>query len=204
MTPAFTVWRFSAYDTPVRMLPSRRPGRFNGPGDPPTQYFSLHPWGPWAELLRWEDRRTSADALQVATRLWVARCALAGPVVRLDFQEAASRGVDPSALVGDDHAVCQGLAREERARGTSALVVPSAALPGTDNLVVLGPGAVVPWQVPPVDEVDVPAAVSADRAGPPLALLPLVRYRGQPHAGLDAFSAGSTFRLPEPVPTPLA
>lgn len=200
---SFVAWRFAAYDTPVRNLPSRREGRYNTAASPPTQYLALHPWGPWAELLRWEDRRQEQDVVDVSTRLWVVRLRVDAPVQRVGFADTATLGLRPEELVSEDYTACQGVAKSARARGVGALVVPSAALPGTENLIVLGPRVVSAWTSEPVDEGDVPASVSADRAGPPRALLPHVRWRGAAHAGLAAWQAGDEPIFPDPVPTPL-
>lgn len=204
MVQNLDAWRISAYDTPVRNIPSRRAGRFNAAGDPPTQYLCLHPWGPWAEMLRWEDRRTPHDATALQTRVWALRVRIDGPVQRVTFDNAPLHGLTADDLVSESYAACQQLGRTMRASGVSALIVPSAALPGAENLVVLGPRVMTAWLVDPVDEVDVPAAVAADRAGAPLAVLPHVRWRSASHAALDAWGAGHPFRFHEPVPTPMA
>lgn len=203
MTEILFGWRIAAYDTPVRTLPSRRSGRYNAPSDPPTQYLCLHPWGPWAETLRWEDRRDLAEALQLRTRVWAVRVLVDGLLERVTFANAVSYGVTPDDLVAETYGACQGLARDARTRGVAALIVPSAALPGSENLVLLGPRVMTAFQATPVDDVDVPAAVSADRAGPPLSVLPFVRWRGSSHSGLQAALAGIDHALREPVPTPL-
>jgi RES domain-containing protein len=199
-----TAWRIAAWDTPLWIAGSRRAGRYNRAGDPPTQYLCLHPWGPWAELLRWSDRRTREEAAELSTRLWSVRLTLPAAPRRITFDDAAGMGIDAADLVSDDHTVCQELADEARSRGDSSVVVPSAALAGTENLVVFGPRAMSPWQLPPVDvDVDVPAAVAGDRAGSPLAVLPHVRWRGEPHRGLAGWQAGRPYTFLEPVPTPL-
>jgi hypothetical protein len=76
--------------------------------------------------------------------------------------------------------------------------VPSAALPGTNNVVLFGERAAAPYGVDPVSPVDVPAAITADRARPPLGLLGRVRRRGAPCAALEAWRADEPFRFVEP------
>jgi hypothetical protein len=199
-----TTWRIAAWDTPLWIAPSRRGGRYNRAGDPPTQYLCLHPWGPWAELLRWSDRRTEREAAELSTRLWSVRLGLEEPPRRITFADAAQLGIDASDLVAEDFTDCQELADEARRRGDSSLIVPSAALPGTETLVVLGARALSPWHLAPVDAtVDVPAAVASDRAGSPLAVLPFVRWRGDPHLALSEWQAGRPYLFLEPTPTPL-
>jgi hypothetical protein len=199
-----TAWRIAAWDTPLWISPSRRAGRYNRLGDPPTQYLCLHPWGPWAEMLRWSDRRTEVRAAELSTRLWSVRLVLPDPPRPITFDDAASMGIQAEDLVSEDYAVCQDLADELRGQGVSALMVPSAALPGTETLVALGARALSPWHLAPVDTtVDVPAAVSGDRAGAPLAVLPYVRWRGEPHRGLREWQAGRPHVFLEPTPTAL-
>lgn len=198
-------WRRADWDTPLWALPNTRAGRYNRGGDAGTQYFCLHPWGAWAEVLRWEDRRTVEEAADLTSRLWSIRLRLAQPPVRVTFDEASQHGLRPEDLVAEDHRSCQQLAEQVRAAGATALVVPSAALPGTESLIVFGPRVLLPWAVDAVDpEVDVPGAVTADRAGAPLAVLPHVRWRGTEHTGLTAWRAGSGRPFLEPVPTPLS
>lgn len=202
--PTFTAWRHAAYDTPVRTLPSRRNGRDNTVHSEPTQYFALHPWGPRAELLRWEDRPREQDVLDARGRLWVVRLVVDGPMEIVGFLKAAAFGLKVSDLVADDYTACQDLARRARSRGAVALLVPSAALPGTENLVVLGPRVASPWTNDPVADVDAPAAVTADRAGPPLVLVDHVRWRGQDHAGLAAWADGRRNRIGSGAYAPVA
>lgn len=121
----------------------------------------------------------------------------------MTFENAETLGVTPEDLVAEDYAACQDLADRARADGELALNVPSAALPGTNNLILLGPRVLIPWQLAPVDSgLDTPAAVTADHARAPLAVLPHVRWRGAPHAGLDAWKTGHPLIFLEPVPTP--
>ena len=199
-----TAWRVAAWDSPLWIAPNRRAGRYHRAGDPPTQYLCTHPWGPWAEMLRWDDRRTESEAAELSTRLWSVRVVLTAPPREITFDDAVSLGIDAADLVSEDYTVCQELADEARRRGESALIVPSAALPGTETVVILGPRVLSPWQFPPIDiQVDVPAAVAGDRAGAPLAVLPHVRWRGDPHRQLVAWKAGAAPQFLEPVPTPL-
>ena len=88
-----------------------------------------------------------------------------------------------------DHERCRAFAdalRNERS-APPLLRVPSAALPGTENLVIFGPRVAIPWNVEPIDESELSVSVAAEQARPPDALLDLVRFRGEAHAGLDAW-----------------
>lgn len=195
-------WRLAAWDTPLWVHPNRAAGRFNPPGTGPVQYWSLHPLTPWAELLRGQDLTQRERLRDVRSRLWVARLRVAA--VELGFGEARAHGLEAAELVDDDRTACQRLgARCLAGDGPGALIVPSAALPGTRNLVLFGPRVASPFAADPVDaDVDVPTTVAADDARPLDGLLDLVRFRGAPHAELEAWAAGRRFRLQEP-PAPL-
>jgi hypothetical protein len=194
------VWRLAGWDTPLWSGPNRRAGRYNRAGAGSTQYMCLHPWGPWAEILRWENRRTADEAAELSGRVWSLRVTLPTPPRRIGFDDAPALSVAPDDLVSEDYTVCQDLADEARNAGELALVVPSAALPGTESLVLFGPRVMIPWLLEPVDiDVDVPATVTAERAGPPLEVLDSVRWRGAPHRGLEDWRAGrSSYFLERP------
>ena len=132
-------------------------------------------------------------------RTWALRVELDG-LPRIGFAQAQTHGLRPGDLVSDDLRACQRLADRLRAAGAPGAIVPSAALPGTDNLVLFGERAAAPYALDPRSAVDVPAAMTADRAGPPLGLLARVRLRGSPHAGLEAWRGGEPFRFVEPPP----
>ena len=77
-------------------------------------------------------------------------------------------------------------------------ICPSAALPGTRNLVLLGPRVAVPYDLTPVAEVDIPASITADGARPLHTLLEAVRHYGDPHAEFEAWRRGQPFEFSEP------
>jgi RES domain-containing protein len=186
-------YRLAGWDTPLWASPNRRAGRFHAEGDPPTQYWSLHPMTPWAELLRYDDRRTPEEADDVRARLWVGRLELDG-VRRIGFADASRVQLVDADLVDDDWSACQALARRlrSRRRGPVGLRVPSAALPGTENVVLFGERVAAPYQVDPVDRrLDVPVAHAAESARPLAELLPFVRWRGEPHPGDVTFAQPS-------------
>lgn len=185
-----TGYRAAAYDTPLWVNPNRTPGRYNGPGSPPTQYLCGHPSGPWAELLRFHDERDPAALVGLRTRLWAVR--VPEPILHVTFDNAETFGIAPSDLVDDDWAACQGLAARVRADAhlPDTLCVPSAALPGTVNYVILGPRLAVPFDASPLDVEDLPAAHAAEDARCLAALLDLVCFRGSPHAGYAAWAGG--------------
>jgi hypothetical protein len=192
-------YRWTDYDTPLWVNPSRSPGRWHRPGAQPTQYWSLHPLGPWAEYARAFGIVNPADLVGIASRTWAALFTLdPDAVAEITFDTAAEWSITADELVGDDHTACQNLG--DRVRTThQALIAPSAALPGTQNLIAFGPRAISPYAVAPPDpEQDVPAAVTADRGRPPTAILDFVCHRGVAHSGLALWKVGQPIAVPGP------
>ena len=130
-------------------------------------------------------------------RTWALRIELAG-LVRIGFAEAAEHGLRPGDLVSDDLRACHRLADRLRAAGAPGAIVPSAALPGTENVVLFGERAAAPYPLEPLSRIDVPASLTADGGRPPRGLLERVRRRGEPHPALEAWRAGEPFRFAEP------
>lgn len=206
-------FRISTWDTPLYVNPPRRSGRFHKAGSPPTQYICLHPLGPWAEFLRNRDLHLPEDTADLRLNVWALKLNLDN-ALELGFEEAERETEDlkitPEDLVGDDHAACRQLA--DRLRGDSAapktIVVPNAALPGTRNVVIFGPRVQIPYEWEPIDYGDIPACAVTKASQPPEGLLEQVRFRGQPHAELDAWRTGRRFELAdlqeEPVVVPHA
>jgi hypothetical protein len=191
-------FRLAAWRRPLRTEPSRVAGRFHRvTEESPTQYLCLHPLGPWAEFLRGSGLRTPEQLALVRHRAWALRIDLSG-LVRIGFDEAPQHGLRPGDLVSDDLRACHRLADRLRAAGVPGAIVPSAALPGTGNVVLFGARAAAPYLNEPLSAVDVPASLTADGGRPPLGLLARVRRRGGPHAALEAWLVGEPFRFSEP------
>ena len=195
MTGIVTAFRLATWRRPLRTEPSRVAGRFHAATDEePTQYLCLHPLGPWAEFMRAEGLD---DVTQIAQRVWATRVDLRD-ILRVGFETAGAHGLRPGDLVSDDHRACRRLAARARAGGARGLVVPSAALPGTENLVLFGARVSSPWTAVALGPLDVPAGLTADGARPPAGLQRFVRHRGSPHAGLEAWRAGDDSPFGEP------
>ena len=190
-------YRFAAYATPLRTVPASQPARFNsGAEHDPTQYLSLHPLGPLAELMRNADLRTEAQVRAVQTRTWALDVPLAG-LREITFDTAGRFGIAAEELVADDHGACRQLAARLRSR-TQGLVVPSAALPGTRNVVLFGPRVAAPYLTEPVSAIDVPAGITAEQGRPLTSLLDVVRFVGDPHPTLEAWRQGTSVGFVEP------
>lgn len=173
-------YRLSSWESPVRTEPSRLDGRYHRAGElEPTQYFCLHPLGPWAELMRARDLRTPEQVLAMRERTWAAVLDVEG-FVRIGFEDAREHGLRPGDLVSTDYRACQRLADRMRGLGVPGLIVPSAALPGTENVVVFGARVAAPYTLEaPVSAIDVPASLTAEDGRPLLSLLERVVYRGE-------------------------
>ena len=169
-------YRQADYLTPVRASQAqRRPGRFHrGTEEEPTQYFCLHPLGPHAEALRRFDRRTREGARRLDLRMWAMKVPDDG-LLDLEFDER---------WVADDWDACQDLADMLRESGARGLITPSAALPGTRNVVLFGPFSASPYDVP-VRVGEIPASITGEHGSALETLVALVRFRGQPHPGRD-------------------
>jgi hypothetical protein len=199
-------FRLAAYETPLWATPNFSPGRYNGAGDGCTQYLSLHPMTPWGELLRNEDRRDRDQALLLRASIWAVKILLEEDPLEVTFDTATDLGITPVDLVSDDQSACRALAqsfREDDA-GPRAFVAPSAALPGTRNLVLLDPFVALSYELSPVAPEDLPVAMVAQDGRCPEGLWNLVHYRGTPtiHSALDAWQSEDEFEFVEPPVSP--
>jgi hypothetical protein len=192
--PQRVLFRLSGWDTPLWANPNRAAYRYNRAGQAPTQYLAAHPLGPFAQYLRAQDRRGPERLAELRARLWALRLPEGLDELRIGFDEARDHGILEGDLVSDEYGACQDLADQLRADSAAPriLVVPSAALPGTENVVILGPRVAVPWDVEPVDDSEISCSILAEQAQPPAGLLALVRFRGDLHAGFEAWTTGET------------
>ena len=200
MTFAATTFRLANYETPLWALPNPTDGRYNRAGTGPTQYLSLHPMTPWAEVLRNEDRRTRERALLLRYPIWAVKLELAEAPLRLTFGAAGKHGLDPEDLVSDDEGACQAFA--EGVRGSvSAFTAPSTALPGTTNLVILEPAVVTFYEAEPVAAEDLPTAMVAQDGRCPEGLWDLVHFKASrtTHPGLHAWREQREHEFEEPI-----
>lgn len=199
-----TAYRIANHDTPFWVSPNRSAGRYNRAFEGATQYLSLHPLGCAAEYLRGQDLRTIELARERLIRIWVVEVDLGGSAI-LDFDQASTHGLDPWDLVSDDEGACREWAAALRTRSEAAAtwVVPSAALPGTDNIVIFGERVIAPFHSPPIDAaVDLPATIVGDLSLVPAVMLAQTRFRGDPHVAYDAWRRGEPFEYREPPDYP--
>lgn len=148
-------------------------------------------------MIRGQDLSES-DARELRMRTWALRVDLE-PFVEIGFSEANSFGIDPVDLVSDAYEPCRQLADRQRGSGVRGIIVPSAALPGTRNVVMFGERVAAGYLDEPIDNLlDVPASMTADPSQPPASLYPLVRRKGQSHLGLMAWQSSTQFAFNEP------
>lgn len=193
-------FRLANYETPLWSVENFAAGRYNAAGSGFTQYLSLHPLTPWAEMLRNEDRRTKDRAVLMRSPLWAIRAELDEEPLALTYDNAGRYGLAPDDLVADDHGSCRALAEAFRTGGPTAFTAPSAALPGTTNLIVLEPRVITSWNQAPIDDVDWPVSMTSEDGRCPEDLWNLVHYRdaGTKHPGLVAWERGDAFEFSEP------
>jgi RES domain-containing protein len=201
-----TTFRLASYETPLWAGSNFTAGRYNRANADPTQYLSLHPMTPWAELLRNEDRRTRERAVLLRYPLWAIKVELADAPFELTFENAGEVGLAPEDLVSDDRLACQAFAAGQRGPdgGIQAFIAPSAALPFTRNLVILDPAVATFYEAKPVGIEDLPTAMAAQDGRCPESLWELVHYEGveTPHPALEAWRAGEEFVFREPEVDP--
>jgi hypothetical protein len=122
-----------------------------------------------------------------------------GGLLEVGFDNAATNGITPHELVADDYDACQTWASGLRAAAVRGIRVPSAALPGTDCVVLFGPFVESGYLDDPIDPTDIPSSVTAEDATALRSLLSLVCLFGETHAGLDAYLGGEDFEFLEPT-----
>jgi len=168
-------YRHANYRTPLRSLASAQRGaRYHrGTEAEPTQYLALHPLGPHAEILRNNDLRRPEQARALRLRTWALEISL-DDLVEVPFA---------AALVDDDYEACRLLADRLRAENAPGAVVPSAALPGTQNVVLFGARVAGPYGAPALSAIDVPASITGENGVALVAVQRLVRFRGDRHPG---------------------
>jgi RES domain-containing protein len=194
------VYRAAPYHTPLWVEPNVNEGRFNRKLEGPVQYFCEHPLGPLAESVRRLPAGLDPEHLRVP--VWALRLP-EEPVETLGFAQAAERGIDAYALVCPPNAYgeCQELADTFTAMNRPpTLRVPSAALPGTWNVIVFGQRVLAPYMPEPLDPLlDVPGASVAASAGVLEELVAMVRPLDDlPHPAYDAWVDGQVYEFVEP------
>jgi hypothetical protein len=195
-----TAFRHASYDSPWWAFPSSRAGRFNRARIDTVQYLTLHPLGPAAEMLR-HNVGPSGNPDDVILNLWAAMLDV-DPVTQVDFDDCAGYGLTADELVGDDYAPTQGLADVVRDSGAVAMIVPSAALPGTHNLILFGARVLNPFLREPLTPEEIPTGHLTDGARSPEEVAPHVRWLGSPHKAVEQWkSTGNYDRFEDPTAT---
>lgn len=196
----FTAYRHAAYDTPWWAFPSSREGRFHRAGHDTVQYLCLHPLGPAAEMLR-HHVGPDGDPDDLLLNLWTATVTV-DAAATVDFADCQEYGLTVDELIGDDYAPTQALADAVRADGADAMVVPSAALPGTHNLVLFGVRVLHPFLWEPISSEEVPTGHLTDGARAAAEVVDRVRWLGAPHAAAEQWKEAGAYDLfDDPLPT---
>lgn len=169
-------FRQTDYDMPFWARNNSFAARWNAADDPPTQYWSLHPDGAWAEYLRQEELTDEADVALVRRTIWTCRVPRGTFLDLRDPEACEAVGLDPDALTADDWSPCQALAARLRQGRCSGVLTPCAALTGHTNLTIFGAKRAIDWQRRPALHSQVPAAVVAV-GRPPAGLVARVEPR---------------------------
>lgn len=188
-----TAFRHAAYDTPWWAIPSPREGRFHRAGQDTVQYLSLHPLGPAAEMLR-HNVGPLGDPDDVVLNLWTAVIDI-DAVATVDLEDCRTYGLTVDELVGEDYAPTQALADAVRGGRADAMVVPSAALPGTHNLILFGVRVLHPFLWEPVVAEEVPTGHLSDAACSAAEVAGEVRWRGTPHTAAEQWKKTGSYDL---------
>ena len=199
-------YRAVAGARPLWRQPNWHPGRFSAvPGSAhswPAQYLCLHPMGPMAEFLRREPVAMD-DPASVSLNVFALHVTT-DAVLHVTFDNAAGLGIDPAALVADDWRPCQRwiTALREQMPALAGVRTPSAALAGTDNLVLFGPRTPVAYGSAPRRSRFVPCAIAAHNAAAHEQLAGYVHpFRSRrPHAQLWAHRRHRPFVMVQPDP----
>lgn len=188
-----TVFRHAAYDTPWWAFPSSREGRFHRAGLDAVQYLCLHPLGPAAEMLR-HHVGPNGNPDDLILNLWTAVVDMDG-VERIDFDDCERYGLTADELVGDDYTATQALADVVRAGGAPAMIVPSASLPGTHNLVVFGARLLCPFLWEPAMHEEIPTGHLSDGARAAAEVADHVRWFGASHPAVQQWKSRGSYEL---------
>jgi RES domain-containing protein len=196
-------YRACGHETPLWAFPNTSDGRYNRAGTTPTQYLSRHPMTPWAELMRNMDARAAGAARALRLEIWGIRILLAEAPEEISFDTAGSFGLASDDLVSDDYGPCQSLAAALHAAEVHSFSAPSAALPGTTNLIVLDPAVVIDFHAEPLDPEDWPTALLAQNGRCPEDLWNHVHYKSSPaeHPALAAWRGGDEYVFSQPEVT---
>lgn len=197
---AHVAYRHAAYDSPWWANSDSRHGRFHRALEHPTQYLSLHPFGPAAEMLRHNVGPAGMnDTDTVVLNLW-AMIIEADGIIDINFDNCAGFGITPEELVGDDYGPTQALAGQLRGHA-SGISVPSAALPGTENLVLFGPRVTHPYLITPITPEECRTGHLTDGGRSPGEVVDLVRWIGTPHLAMERWKkTGAYIPLDDPLP----
>lgn len=164
------------------------------------QYLSLHSLGPAAEMLR-HHVGPDGNPDDVLLNLWTAVVDV-DEVTRVDFDDCVRYGITADELVGDDYRPTQALADTVRATGATVMVVPSAALPGTHNLVMFGIRFLHPYLWAPLMAEEIPTGHLSDGARPAAEVVGHVRWRGRPHTAVEQWKVTGAYDLfADPIAT---
>jgi hypothetical protein len=86
--------------------------------------------------------------------------------------------------------------------GATGIIVPTAAHPGTENLVLFGPRLIFDYLGTPISDEDVPTGHLTADARPPSEVVAMVRWSGVAHRSLIQWQQTGAYTVLEDPPAP--
>jgi RES domain-containing protein len=182
------VFRATTYDTPLRVSPNSRPGRWSHPRDGTiAHYCALDVAAAVAEMVRSEDLKDMAEARELRVSIWELRIDEGAIVDFSDPTQTREQGFGWEDLLSDDWNECQAEGLEIIDAGGRGVLAPSASLPGSRCLTLFGPRTEVAWKGEPRLAIQIPAR-HIFRGEPGHGVVRDTRFFGQPHPEAEGIS----------------
>ena len=198
-----TAYRISDFPQPLWSGSATSAGRFNFSGSTSTQYFCLHPLGPYAEIIRSLERMRMHPLSQgdpdwaFVHQVWAFVLDVTD-VFELTAESAGLVGLPADALLSDEFELCQRAAEQfgrQDPQFPSVWRYPSAALPGTENVVIFGRRSMSSYGLKPVSPIQLPGCLVASAGRAPEELLRVMRHVGDP-GGITPMVQPLSFAVP--------
>lgn len=199
-----TLFRLTQFNNPIwdtKNLPQSI-GRYNPPElEIPVHYFSLHPLTPWAELLRFNylnaaEVRQSFEDDMFTSNLWygIYNCS---NTEEITFDTASNFNLCPEDLISDSYRACHNFVYNfiHLKKEAVSITVPSAALPGTQNLVIFGELEKAPYEFSKTDTNSIYIQPAAVQATFPKGIVEHVRFKQAAHLGYKMWQNNLTYTL---------
>jgi RES domain-containing protein len=197
-------YRATTYDTPLRVSPNSRPGRWNHPENSTiAQYCTLDVPSAIAEMVRYEDLREIGEAQELRVSIWELRIDEGAIADYSTPKRTSAQGFVWESLVSDSWEDCQSEGPRIAEAGGRGILAPSAALPQGLTLTLFGPRTEISWQAEPSLSIQIPAR-HVVTGSPGNHLVSYTRFFGDRYPDLEPTAADRLFNValtPEPRAT---